>query len=195
MFRNAHFDRARQMFADQFKPDGTAFLYRKGLKGPPIRVSEAERDEFVVTFGRQLRTLTWTLVVVMMALIILIAILITDIDAPQGEMTLYIAMGAVLAPFMLGYFRIWNRPARHLERRPAEGNALTREEVKRLMFARMTYGQLGFVVFMAILLLWNAAGERDVRHGWGLVWPTFSAALILLASVQTIRKWRSDRSR
>ena len=51
MFNNLHFDRVRQLFADQFEPEGTGFLYRKSIKGAPIRVTAVERDRFVAAFN------------------------------------------------------------------------------------------------------------------------------------------------
>ncbi len=54
-----NFDRVRQMFADQFEPDAQGFVYRKSMKGAPIRVSAVERDRYIATFNRYTRYASW----------------------------------------------------------------------------------------------------------------------------------------
>ncbi len=94
---------------------------------------------------------------------------------------------------MVGYYWAWNAPARELERRTPVGSARTREEVRRLMLSKITYGQLGFAVLAAFALLWNASTKGDVLHGWGILWVVFAAALVVIAAIQAFRKWRFDR--
>jgi MFS family permease len=195
MFGNQHFENVRRMFADQFEPEGPDFLYRNSMKGAPIRVTQAERDAFVDSFNRRLRYLAWAIVPFTILLIGLLVVLVPDHpDSPAARVFVYVGIGCILIPFMVAYYRAWNAPARELDRRTPVGSARTREEVRRLMFSRMTYGQLGFAVLAALALLWNASNKGDVLHGWGVLWTVFAAALVLVAAVQAFWKWHSERS-
>jgi hypothetical protein len=194
MLRLQNFDRVRQMFAERFEPDGPNFLYRKNIKSAPIRVSEAERNTFVATFNRRLRYLVWMMIAATLLLIGLLIALIPNVDGPSAHLGTYVGLGCIFAPWMVGYYWAWNGPTRELERRPAVAQAPTREEVRRLKFSKMTYGQLGFAVMTASFLLWKEAAKTDVFHGWGILWLMFAAALIVGATVQAFRKWRFERS-
>ncbi len=193
MFSNPHLDRVRQLFADQFEPDAGAFLYRRGMKGPPIRVSEMERDEFVTAFNRRLRYSRWSIIPATVILIGLIVWLIPDVDSTAAYVAIWVIIAAILVPFMAGYYWAWNAPSRELERRPKEGEARSREEVRQLMFSKMTYGQLGFAVLAALALIWKVSGDTDVFHGWGTLWLVFAGLLIAGAGVQATRKWLYER--
>ena len=194
MFNNPHFDNVRRIFADQFESDGSGYLYRKGMKGPPIRVSEAERDTFISDFNRHLRLAAWSVVPTTVLLIGLLVIFIPDVDSPIAQTATYIGIGCILVPFLLVYYWAWNRPARELERRPVEGNARSREEVRRLMFAKLTYGRLALAVVFAAAMVWKVSAKNDVLHGWGVLWLIFAAALVVFAGIQAFRKWRYERS-
>lgn len=193
MFSNPHFDRVRQMFADQFEPDGDSFLYRKSMKGSPVRVSGTERDEFVRSFNRRLRYSMWSIFPATLIIIGLLVWLVPDVNSTAGHVATYAGIAVFLAPFLASYYWAWNAPSRELERRPTEGVARSREEVRRLMFSKMTYGQLGFAALAGIALVWKASGDTDVLHGWGVLWLLFAALLITAAGIQAIRKWRCER--
>ena len=55
-------DNVRRMFADQFQVEDGRLVYRKSLKGPPIPVSEAERDGYIAQFRRGLGRVYWSFV-------------------------------------------------------------------------------------------------------------------------------------
>lgn len=193
MFNSPHFDRAREPFADQFTPDSGAFLYRKSMKGAPIRVSEGERDDFVATFNRRTRYGIWAIIAPSLIMVGLIVWLIPHSDRAAADTAMWIGLIAILAPFMAAYFWAWNAPARELERRPRQGAALSRDEVRQLMFSRMSYGQLALAPLAALLVVWDKSGVHDIFHGWGIVRLIFAGLLIAGAGVQAFRKWRYER--
>jgi Na+/melibiose symporter-like transporter len=193
MFGNDHFERVRQLFTDQFEPDGTGFLYRKSLKRAPIRVTGAERDGFIGTFNRRLRYAAWSMVPATILLILLLALFVPDMDSAAGQVALWVGMGLILAPFLLVYYWAWNSPSRELERRTPVGRERTRKEVRQVMLARMTYGQLGLVVVVGFVLVLQESSRNDVLHGWGMLWLVFGAAMVIGAGVQAFRKWRNER--
>ncbi|WP_172840836.1 hypothetical protein [Allosphingosinicella indica] len=112
MFRNPHRDRLRKMFADQFEQDGESFLYRRDLKGAAIRVTQAERDEFVASFNRTARYIFWSLVPGSVFVIFLLAWLVPQQDEAARTTAVWIAVPAILIPFGAAFYRIWTRPAR-----------------------------------------------------------------------------------
>ena len=189
MFRNAHLDRLRQAFADQFSVEGRGFIYRKYQKGVPIRVSEIERDRFVATFNKRTRYAMWSIFPATVGLILLLAWLIPDPDSPEGQIALWVGIAAILVPFVAIYLWAWNAPARELERRTPEGAALTKDEARELAFSKISYGQLTLAGLFGVGLVWKMSRETDVFHGWGVVWLAAGSALVVLAGVQAIRKW------
>jgi len=190
MFYDSHFGRVRQLFADQFSSDARGFVYRKGQKGAPVRVSEMERNAFVATFNKRIRYAAWSIVPATVGLILLLVWLVPDVESPAAQMAMWIGIAAILVPFTLIYYWAWNAPSRELERRTPEGAALTRDEARALAFSKITYGQLALAALMGMGLVWKMSAKTDVFHGWGLVWPVLGAALVVLAGLQAIRKWR-----
>jgi peptidoglycan/LPS O-acetylase OafA/YrhL len=193
MFNNPHFDRLRQSFSDQFEPDGSSFLYRKWMKGAPIRISREERDEFVRAFNRRLRYSAWSIVPTTVILILLLAWLVPDTKSATANFATYFGIALILFPFMAGYYWAWNAPARALVHRPEVGPPRSRQEARKIGFSKMTYGQLGFAALAGIALVWKVSADTDIRHGWGRLWLVFAGLLIAGAGVQALRKWRIER--
>ena len=100
MFGNSNF-RLNQLFADQFEPDGKAFLYRKGMKKAPIRVTDAERNSFIATFKHRLRYANWSIVPATALLIGLLVVIEPDVNSSRANITMYIGLAAIIIPFCL----------------------------------------------------------------------------------------------
>lgn len=194
MFRNSHLDRVRQTFADQFADDSPGFIYRKGQKGAPIRVSERERNEFISTFNRRVRYATWSIFPATVVLILLMAWLIPDAHSTAADLAVWVGIGAILLPFMAVIYWAWNAPSHELQRRTPEGAALSKAEARALAFSKITYSQLALAALMGAGLVWKKSGETDVFHGWGVVWLISGGGLIGLAGIQAIRKLRFNQS-
>jgi hypothetical protein len=195
MFGNAHLDRLRQTFADQFSVGEQGLFYRKYQRGAPIRVSYSERDEFVAAFNKRIRYATWSIFPPTVGLILLLVWLTPDADSAIAQIAMWGGIAAILLPFMAIYYWAWNAPSRELERRTPEGPALTKEEARAVAFSKITYGQLLIAALMGAGLIWKKSTEIDVFHGWGVVWLTFGVGLVVLAGVQAIRKWRFNQQR
>jgi uncharacterized membrane protein len=193
MFRDHHFDRVQEMFADQFEPDGDDFLYRRSMKGAPIRVSRAERDAFLADFGKRFKYAKWAIVPATLLLIGLLVVFLPDADGPSFELFIYIGTGLIIASFMIGHYWAWNAPARQLVRRPELGKARPRAEMRRIMLARMTYRQLATAAAGMAALLFMVSEDTDLLHGWGRFWLGFSAVVFGGVAFQAFRKWRFDK--
>ncbi len=193
MFGNSSFDRVRQVFADQFSQDTHGFIYRKGQKGPAIRVSEDERDRFVATFNSRIRYAAWSIFPATVALIFVLVWLIPDSDSPAANRAIWAGTAMILAAFMAIFYWAWGAPSRELHNRAPEVAALTKDEARALAFSKITYGQLALGPLMGLGLIWKMSAKTDVLHGWGLIWLALGGGLIAICGVQAIRKWRFDR--
>ena len=159
MFGNAHLDRLRQTFADQFSVGEQGLFYHKYQRGAPIRVSHSERDEFVAAFNKRIRYATWSIFPPTVGLILLLVWLTPDADSAIAQIAMWGGIAAILLPFMAIYYWAWNAPSRELERRTPEGPALTKEEARAVAFSKITYGQL----LIAALMGAGVLGRRE--HG------------------------------
>lgn len=193
MFRNRHFDQVKQLFADQFTPDGADFIYRKSFKGAPIRVNSSEREDFIAAFNRQLRFASWGILFGTLLLIGLLVMLVPEgSNSTIGQMGIYIGIGVIVAIFFAAYRWAWNAPVRALQRRPVVGQPLSRTEVKRMMLDRMTYGQLGIGVLAIGALLLKVSAKHDLLSSWNRLWLLLAALGLAGFGVQAFRKWRMD---
>jgi len=194
MFDRRHFDQMRDLFADQFEPDGADFLYRRSSKGAPIRVSAGERDAFLDAFGRQYRRAFWGfLIFVILAIFGMVALFP---DAPNsGNPLPEMIAGFIVLPaiILLGVHWMWNAPARALQHRQAVGFERSRDEMRAIKFAKITYRNLALATLGVPLLLLQVSGRFDVLHGWGRLWLIVAAIAIVLIAIQIFRKWRFER--
>ena len=102
------------------------------------------------------------------------------------------ATGLVMIPY-IGYFRwVWASPARELAGRMPVAGARSPDEVRRLRFQRLKYGQLAAAAFGGLVIPFVGSSHGDVFSGWNCLWLAFGAALILIAAVQAFRKWRFE---
>jgi hypothetical protein len=193
MFENRHLDRSRQLFADQFESDGTDFLYRKRRKGAPIRVTEAERDRFVADYIRRMGYAQWSFASAFLLLIMLLFWFFPHPNSEPATIVIWSGLGAMLVPFVFVHHRIFNSPARELERRPAVGEKRTRAEARQRRLANMTYGQFASGVAAVLFLVWKVSAKDDAFHGWGIIWLLLAGVLIVGIAIQAFRKWRYER--
>jgi len=191
MFGN-HFDHIRQMFADQFEPEGQGYIYRKHMKGRPIQVSIAERDKYISAFNRFLKYSHWGIAggTVFLSVLLVIYAVVAGVDLP--EMAVYVGLGAILATFMAAYFWTWNLPTRELRERASTGETRSREEIKRLFLKRLTYGQIAAAAGAGVFLILKARAGGNMLSGWNILWTFLAIALLILSAVQAFRKWRFE---
>jgi hypothetical protein len=110
-------ERQRRMFAAQFQPNGSGFLYRRHTVGEPIPVSAAEKDRYIATFAKFIRLAFWTMLAGGAALL---AAFVAYSFATRNEvpdLVSFSAFGVMVAVYMAAYLHAWNLPARELRRR------------------------------------------------------------------------------
>ena len=187
-----NFDQVRQSFADQFEPDAQGFLYRKYMKGAPIRVSAAERDRYVATFNRYTRYASWGVIGGIMLLALFLAFYFAVAGGNVPDMAFYLGLGAIVVAFMVGHFWVWNLPARELRGRGTAGEARSSAEVRRLFLEKTTYGQIATGAGVGVALFFRIQSSGNMLSGWNLFWAGAGVVLLILSAIQAFRKWRSE---
>ena len=177
------------MFAEQFTPHGSGFLYRRDHTGAGYAISVAERDAFVAAYARAWRVCFWAIT---SGVVVLIGVTVVLFDEPSMVVTVS-GTGALIALFTWLHLRSWRRPERELARRMPSLPALDRQAARREKLSRIGWGNLALVPIFAAMLAMRGWRDGGV-HGWDALWIVAGAALIVLCAVQAVRKWRVERA-
>ncbi|KQN03707.1 hypothetical protein [Sphingomonas sp. Leaf25] len=187
MFFKRHLERMRSHFLDQFEAEGSDFLFRENMKGPPVRVTATERDAFAADFVRRVKYIIWALMVATALLCVIPVLIAPDMSKGTQKTVIGIGVGGILTLCLVSGYRAWTAPARALERRPVLGLPRSKAEIRRRAFSRMTYGQLALCLPLAALLV--------LPNGIGSWWTFVAGGLVAAGLVQALRKWRFERGR
>jgi Flp pilus assembly protein TadD len=183
----------RQTFADQFEPDGAHFIYRRSQKGEAFRVSSADRNRFLEGFDRNLSRAKWLIYVGLTVVLGVIILLSVRQGTDLSQIIIFAGIGLVMIPYY-AYFRwAWAEPARELAGRTPVAGERPPEEVRRLRFRRMTYGQLAGAAFGGLVIPFIGSSHQDVFSGWNRLWLVFGGMIVMLAAVQAFRKWQFEQ--
>lgn len=186
---------ARKSFADQFEPDGSAFIYRRSQKGEAIRVSAEERSRFIGGYNRSIRRGMWIMCAAMAVALGGTILFSTLRDSDLSQTAIFVAMGIAIVPYFIYIYWAWGAPARELAGRTPIAGPRSPDEVRRLRFQRIKYGNLGAAALGALALPFMVSGGRDLFVGWNRLWLVFSGSLLLLLAVQAFRKWQFEQDR
>jgi len=189
MTKRSSLDGLSATFADQFEPDGANFIYRRHMTGPAFRVSAAEREAFIHAYQRRMRISLSSLVAAVVILIVLGVGLIPDLEGSEADFAYYALLGITILAILVIVRWAWNAPARDLDRRTPMAPALSKDEARRLTFARISYAKLAAVAIVAAALAVGRATDED----GSALWLAVAVGLPLLAAVQAFRKWRFER--
>ena len=192
LFRTRYLETVKQIFADQFKPDGQSYLYRRSNKGAPVRVGEPDRDAFVEGFGRMIHYLVWGLAVVAILIVTVIS-LFDDRYRSGPDYKVFGAVGGATVIFLVAVHWIWNAPVRALERRPEEGAALTSDEAREQGLRATSYGQLALSLPLVGLGLMAIHQDYNLLHGWNKLWLVLGGAFLAFVAYRALSKWRIER--
>ena len=192
MFTSSSARRLRESFAARFETVGADVFFRRNAAAAPTRVTPDERDDFIAGYARTMRYSSWGVVagtIAVLGVVMVVAFRSRD-GLPQWVVSM--SVGVVLAASLAVHWWAWTRPWRTLQYRMASGQPRSPAELKRLFFARLSYGRLAVGAGMAPLMVLNAARMQDVFHGWARLWIVGALALLLIVSVQAFRKWRYE---
>jgi uncharacterized membrane protein YozB (DUF420 family) len=186
-----------RQFAGQFDIYQNQLVYRRMSKGPPIRVSEEERDRFIADFDINVIRLFW---VMFFAIIFLAAGLIVLDETNTIAMPDWVPIPAIMTLIFVGiYFirRALIAPAAVLSQRAAMGGERSTAELKQVYLRQMIWPH----VFVPLPLgLAAAAFAILARPQFHSEHPYISGAIILFAaymivggSITIYQKWRAER--
>jgi tetratricopeptide (TPR) repeat protein len=73
------------------------------------------------------------------------------------------------------------------------GGPRSTDEVSRLRFQRLNYGQLATAAFGGLLIPFIGSSRADVFSGWNRLWLILGGSLVAVAAIQAFRKWRFEQ--
>lgn len=179
----------RETFEAQFELREGRFLYRRNQRGEPIPVKPEERDRFIRQYIGRVRWILGGMTVAIVAFTALAVWWSVSIgnDLPEGIFIAGLISISVIAVGAM-YF-VQGAPARELEGRSSVGRARSKEEMRAIFFAKITYGRLAGAAAVGVLIPMSQAAQTDIFSGWHCIWLIAGAGLVLLAAVQAFRKW------
>jgi tetratricopeptide (TPR) repeat protein len=186
-------DRARQTFADQFEQGGTNLVYRRSQKGEAISVSAAERSKFIGDFDRSVRRAKWIIYIGLTLALGSVVLFSFLRGSDLSQAAVFAGIGLVMISYFAYYRWAWAAPARELAGRTPIARERSSEEVRRLRFQRLTYGQLASAGVGGLVIPLIGSSRQDVFSGWNRLWLIFGGGIVLAAAVQAFRKWRFDQ--
>jgi hypothetical protein len=187
------YDRAREIFTNRFEADGDGFLYRSSPTAAPIRVTAAERDRFLSDLDRRLRWLYWGMMAATVVGIGGYAGLAIGLNLTVSSVPLYAVIGMIFVAYMAVWYWIWTAPRRELEGRATLGRGRTKDEARRAALARLTWGHIGGLAALMLVLMLRIVLRNDVLHGWNRLWLVLFGAAFVAIAFAVWRKWRFDR--
>ena len=191
MFGRDRYARSRELFADQFEAQGDDYLYRRGLKDAPKRVTTAERDAFVEDYVRSIKRSTWAIVGLVMLGIMIGVFVFSDSDQ---QWLPYVLVGPATIGALAVHRRSYDAPARALERRPVAGSAWSDGEIGQRVSARVGYRELAVATGFAALMASKAFDDDGAVRGWHALWLVAGVLLALGIAYRAARKWQIERA-
>ena len=178
------------IFEKQFEMEGDGYLYRQGMRAAAVRVTSAEHDAFLAQFARAQRWLMFAFVLVMLAAIV---ILVFVVPTPPGtdDPLLYVVIGAVIAVFYAACMRIWNAPARALDRRVRVRGPLSRSEARRRSLEKTTWLEIG-AAGVAMTVAWLHFHRAWSTPVWREIWLASGAVLLAIVAWRAFQKISLD---
>ena len=194
MFVDVHLARVKQAFAAQFTPDRDGHIYRRGQRGPGIRVTAAERDRFVETFDRGVIRLAWSMVLAATLLLGSLALFSIELPWPLSGHEEGVAIALLLPSFMLAWWWIRNAPMRALDRRATIDQGVPGADYRRAMLAEMPWSIPVIAALFQVALIVRVAVFEPDPFG-PQQWSYYAIAIVGLTGMAVIAlfKWRARR--
>ncbi|MBX7540195.1 hypothetical protein [Qipengyuania sphaerica] len=186
LFSNRHSEEAVDRFAKQFTLEGGRWVYRRNRKEEPRPVEQAEVEQFVETYRKQLTLTSWGGAAIFMVTLMVLTMFPTQ----EVDMSVYLlTFAAELAVFAFIQIRAWSEPARQLDRRPVVGMALSSREHAARTLADVTYGRLLILIMVGASIGYGGyinIGSGD-RHWW--LWMGVGVLCAVFGTIQILRKF------
>lgn len=185
---------ARRSFADQFAQDSNGIFYRQGQSGEAIKITAEEHRRFIEGFNQGLRQTTKMIYLGAAFGIGLIAV-ISTINTEIADAFGILAIGIAIAPGLMFYRSAWSTPARELAGRTPTAGERAPRMAKRSKFQLVTYRQLLAIAAGGLTFPFMGSPQSKSFLGLNPSGLAFGSALVALAAVQALRKWRFERGK
>jgi hypothetical protein len=129
------------LFEQRFEVDDDAFLFQIGRQGLQVRVSAAERNEFVTQFRHGYRLGYWMMVGLLIAAITVSIAIYLPRGQDVPERLIQAVVWLIMIGFVVGYFWLWFAPNRALAGRTSSGPAQTRAERRDRAIGKLSWFQ------------------------------------------------------
>jgi hypothetical protein len=194
VFTDVHLARVKQAFAAQFMPERDGYIYRRGQRGPAIRVTTAEREAFVATFDRAIGRFGWSIVLATIVVLGALEILPVVLPGPLRGYEESVATALLVASFMLAWWWIRNAPARALERRAQLDQGVSGADFRRAALLAMPWSLPVIAALFQIVLIVRVAVFEPDPFG-PQQWSYYAVAAVGLTAMAVIAwfKWRARR--
>jgi len=193
MFKGRGLDAIRHMFSAQFEADGDGYLYRRNQKYAPVRVSARERNDFKAAFDRSYTRAYRVMMIGVFLVILGMATIAVVVERDLPASVNYAVAGIFVAIFLMIHRRIWNAPARALERRPTVGQERSRAEMRDIMMAETSYLQSFSLLALFLLLLFTLVTQSKPLNGLDIFLIAVYVIGSMMMGLLIFRKWRLGR--
>ncbi|MEG3145218.1 hypothetical protein U1839_11210 [Sphingomonas sp. RT2P30] len=194
MFAEVHLARVKQAFAAQFTPERDGYVYRRGQRGPGIRVTVAERDRFVAAFDRAIVRWAWGMVLATIVTLGGLALFPISLPGPLNGAEEGVATTVLIVFFMSSWWWIRAAPARALDRRVQIDQGVSGADFRRASLVAMPWSLPAVAaLFQIALVVRVACFEPDP---WGRQqWGYYAVAAVGLTGMAALAwfKWRASR--
>jgi hypothetical protein len=190
VFRNQGVEHLDRLFLAQFEETRDGLVYRRYQKGAPIPLTASERDQLIAQYRRRFRYLTWGFSAFVAMWLVGFTVFAFKAQLSPSFPLILPQMAVLLAGFLLVQRWMWDGPTRYLRGRAPIGAERSREEMKRIALAKLTWTQIAGVAASVIFPLIQIDRTRPLLAGENLFWLGFAAFLVGAAAITALRKLR-----
>ena len=180
-----------EAFAARFEGQGRDLVFRASLKAPPVRVTEAERDEEISRYRRAMRWMMLGFLFLVIGTILALVAINMAYGFEEAPWQIWPLIGALSVGFLLATVHVRKSPDRRFADRLPAASALQPDEQRRHKFDRISWGSLAVAPLGALAILIPRRDEMLWSFWWNI---KLGAVMLLLAAVavQAYRKWRFE---
>lgn len=195
MYKPTGYNAPHERFVDQFELDGDDWLYRYNNVGPAYRVTDSEKDDFVVAFDRREKWSFWIGLPLLLGLL-MIAFFVLPSGTLRGSSAASIFIGPLLgfAWRASSTFMAFRAPVHGLRDRTPVAPRLSNTERRRIELDQISYMDVAGAAFAGILMLVLVASFGLPTRPMERLSLIFFPVLLLWAIIQGTRKWLAARA-
>ena len=187
MFR--HEAELEKQFRNQFRQEEGRLVFRRGARGAPVVVNQAEVEQAVSLFMKRQRLVLIAMVAVTIAAIFFL-VLYDNGRLADAEWTTWALVVLWLVAFWPAFMWAWRTPTAEFARRVPVGRERSRQELRAETLSNWGWPRvigglaLGLALTVPHLFAWPPAG----LDAW--LWFGLGIVLVVISCVNCLHKWR-----